>query len=554
MTNRLPSRLLLVALLCSCTGEIESAEGIDGPACAEDPTPASPRLEGMAWDLARDFDSDAPVCSADDPSCDRLDEPDADDEPPTLAALTDPLTSTDAYRTWPGGRIPYRFARDANGDPYVNSATRTALSQAMTNWEQLSEGRIDFVPKTSTDTAYVVIKQGAPRVRPFVGYRKGQVQELYLRDSEYITVIKHELGHVIGLHHEQRRTDRSSYIQVRSGNIVDSDTCRYQFATCSTCKKVGSYNRGSVMHYRTTDLGNCRTGPVLLKLDGTSISHYWKVTTKDLDAVATMYDAATPPPPPVDDDLPATGSVTSSEVCIAVTDASMEAGAAVQARTCDGMPDQDWRITSDGQLRVQHSLQCAAVVGCSGAGATLEQATCSPTAPDQKWQFADMQIVNGVGGATTSKCADVTDATGGSVVAFSPCTDSPTQRFQYRAETETIETMGLCVTSTATAAAGDNLTLAPCDGSDAQRWFQGRGGFVTRVNTARCMRVEGGPATGTKLELGDCTDAVDQRWALRGPIRDARAGLCLTGATTEEPIELTACDGGASQIWTFWSR
>jgi hypothetical protein len=554
--------LLIVLAACSAevAGEEEIIEPTD-PACAIDE--ASPRtVDELMWDLDRDLDSDRPVCSAGDPACDRLDAPDADDEIVDVGdmaidhdtgavtyALSDPLTTSGKYRAWPGGRIPYKYARDSAGNIYVNAATRTALSQAMTNWETLTEGRVKFRPKLSTDTAYVLITQGSPLVRPFVGYRAGQVQTLQLRDSEYVTVCKHELGHVIGLHHEQRRTDRLNYIQVRTANIVNTTTCKYQFATCSDCKKIGTYDRISVMHYRTTDLANCRTGPVLLKLDGTAISHYWQLSAKDLSAVATMYATTTPPPPPPTVELPESGSLVAAKTCAAVADASTVDGAAIQAATCAKSGAQDWRITSDGQLRVQHSLQCAAVVGCSVTGATIAQTACSPTAPQQKWTLTAMAIVNGMTGECLEAGAE------GSAVAFKACSGAATQQFDYRSELETIEINGLCVTATDRALAGDDIVLATCDGRDAQRWLQARGSFVSGANTARCMRVEAGPTTGTKLELGDCNDTVEQRWALRGAIRDGRAGLCLAGSETAgTALALAECDGSAPQTWTFWSR
>jgi hypothetical protein len=520
---------IVLAAACSSSAEPPIDETESDPACVEEDVAA--RSEELAWDLDRDPVSDVQVCPADNPGCDALDELDAyeEDEPTWQSdlepyGLTDPLTSAGKYRAWPNGRIPYVLAT-TNGVVQINAAARTALSQAMTNWEQLTEGRIKFRKRVSTDKAYVIVKQGSPRVSPFVGYRKDQVQTLYLRDSEYLTVTKHELGHVIGLHHEQRRTDRGSYIKVRNQYIVDSDTCRYQFATCSTCKPLGTYDRNSVMHYRTHDLPGCRTGSVLLKLDGSAISHVWKVSPKDLTSVAKMYappPAAPPPPPPSTAAMPESGSITSGTLCTAVAADNL-----LELAACNGMGNQDWRLTASGQLRVQDSLQCAGVIGCSVPGAAIEQATCSPTAPDQKWSFEAMTLLHGA----TGTCV-------GATLAADDCTKAA--QFTVRPDTETIELDGQCLT------AGTTITLAVCDGSTAQQWMQARGGFVSRVNTARCMRID---AAG-KLGLADCTDGADQRWALRGEIRDGRSDLCLAlaGAT----LALAACDG--TQAFTLWSR
>ena len=526
---------IVVFAACSSTTTDTPTATDEDPACAGDSVPSA-RSEELPWDLDRDPVTDTPVCPAEFPDCDRLDDVDAPDLDELMVqteltpyGLTE-VSATGKYRAWPNGRIPYRLAT-TNGVVQINAATRTALSQAMTNWEQLTEGRIKFRAKTSNDSTYVVVKQGSPRVSPFVGYRKDQIPTLYLRDSEYLTVTKHELGHVIGLHHEQRRTDRLSYIKVRNQYIVDSATCRYQFATCPTCKLLGSYDRNSVMHYRTHDLPGCRTGSVLLKLDGSAISHIWKVSSKDLSAVAKMYtppSAPPPQPPPSTPALPETGSITSGTLCAAIA-----ADNTLELRACAGTGDQDWRFTSDDQLRVQSTLGCAAVVGCSAEGAAIEPVTCAPEPLDQKWTFEDMALVHGA----TNTC--VTPALG-----FAACS-AETRPFVVRPGTEAIEIDGKCLTASGTA-----VSLAACDGSTAQHWFQARGGFVTRANTAHCLA-----RGGTKLALAMCSDEIDQRWALRGAIRDHRSDLCLQGGT--EPgtkLALAACDDSAAQQFTLWSR
>src|SRR5687767_5476271 len=110
---------IVLAAACSSTSSDPPIEEPDpDPACVEEETP-SVRSEELAWDLDRDPASDAPICPADNPGCDAVDddtpEIDLEEEPmweSDLATwgLTDPLTSTGRYRAWPGGRIPYVLA------------------------------------------------------------------------------------------------------------------------------------------------------------------------------------------------------------------------------------------------------------------------------------------------------------------------------------------------------------------------------------------------------------------------------------------------------------
>lgn len=59
----------------------------------------------------------------------------------------------------------------------------------------------------------------------------------------------HELGHALGLQHEQNRCDRDSYIWVYDANVLPD--WREQFTRqCSGYSLVAEYDESSVMHYQ----------------------------------------------------------------------------------------------------------------------------------------------------------------------------------------------------------------------------------------------------------------------------------------------------------------
>jgi hypothetical protein len=602
--------LVATGVLVACGAEDPSAG--DTP---EEDAVAEPELD---WELDDELDSADLACPPDNPECDGLEaactfeeeeEGDGSGAPGSeLMGVTDPKTSTGKYRAWPGGRIPYAFARDSKGNILLDATTREKLSKVMTAWETLTEGRVRFRQKSSTDTAYVEILTGKTLVRPFVGYRANRVQELYLKKGEVGPVIRHELGHVLGLHHEQRRSDRLKHIQVKSQNIVDSKHCRYQFSACSDCERLGSYDIASVMQYRSKrDLSACRIDgkPVLLKLDGSLIDHDWKISVKDLNSVALLYSGSCSPESnaqfcsrhakncgtfggtdncgnartascgsctspqtcggggtanvcgggtsSTSDPIPESGSLSVAGICADVAGGSTADGAKLLTWSCHGSGNQDFRVTKYRQLKVSHSLKCASVIGASVPGALVEQATCSSTAARQQWKFQNMEIVNGKNG----KCLYVPSSGyfSGQSVMFGSCTGSANQKFNYRPDTEELKAGGYCLTPRGGAATGNDVILRPCDGRLSQRWFQSRGGFVNRANTGQCLRVEGGPTSGTVAEVAECNDALGQRWALRGDIRDARSGLCLKGSSSSGvQLALDTCNASKAQKWTFWSR
>ena len=257
--------------------------------------------DGAFHHAESDSESSGAVCPAHDPDCDRIEEECVVEDREHVAAaktnapggstimgLGGPKNNAGKHKIWPKGRVPYKVHSS------VNSTTKSRLTSAMNEWQNKSKQRVRFVKATASDNAYVLVSEGSPRVE-FVGYRANTVSKLYLRDSEYQTVVRHELGHVLGLEHEHRRKDRGSHIQVISSNIVNTTSCKYQFSLCTDCAPLVNYNVKSVMHYRSTrDLSSCRVGgkAVLLNKSGGLINHEWVITGGDLNAIAELYGPA----------------------------------------------------------------------------------------------------------------------------------------------------------------------------------------------------------------------------------------------------------------------
>ena len=65
-----------------------------------------------------------------------------------------------------------------------------------------------------------------------------------------IGTILHELGHAIGFHHEQSRTDRDDYITVHWDNIATSS--EYNYEKAASASNLAPYDLDSIMHYAST--------------------------------------------------------------------------------------------------------------------------------------------------------------------------------------------------------------------------------------------------------------------------------------------------------------
>jgi hypothetical protein len=138
-----------------------------------------------------------------------------------------------AGQKWPGGVIPYEI------DPAASAETRSAFAGAKADYD--AKTTIRFVPRTNqADYVRIVTSDGC---WSYVGKIGGR-QDLSLGNGCGVNPARHELGHAVGLAHEQVRQDRDSWVTVNAGgsqNAIDWGTAGVP---------IGSYDFESMMHYR----------------------------------------------------------------------------------------------------------------------------------------------------------------------------------------------------------------------------------------------------------------------------------------------------------------
>jgi hypothetical protein len=150
-------------------------------------------------------------------------------DPHVAHAATVPRSST-----WPGGVVPFEV------DPALPDQGR--VINAINHWQQ-STG-IRFVGRT-TQTDYVRFTVGGG-CSSYVG-RIGGRQEVFLAAGCSTGNTIHEIGHAIGLWHEQSRQDRDNHVIVHWGNIIAG--YGNNFNKYGSGMDVGAYDLGSIMHY-----------------------------------------------------------------------------------------------------------------------------------------------------------------------------------------------------------------------------------------------------------------------------------------------------------------
>lgn len=149
---------------------------------------------------------------------------------------------------WPGGRIPYRI------DASVPKNWVPRVRQAIRHWE--TNTAIRFVEITGSPQSSHVVFFNAPnenRCQTTLGRPKSGPRMVQLASWCQWGNIAHEIGHVLGMHHENARSDRTNFIEIAFSSTA-SLLLRAQFdADPQRFQDVGPYCYDSIMHYGRTD-------------------------------------------------------------------------------------------------------------------------------------------------------------------------------------------------------------------------------------------------------------------------------------------------------------
>lgn len=153
---------------------------------------------------------------------------------------------------WPDGIIPFEI--DNCSMPHAIETIKKAIE----HWEENTCLR--FVERTSqTDYVYFTSSEADGGCFSDSVGRKGGKQTVNLQTTadpnqpicSSFGVVVHEIGHAIGLWHENSRPDRHSYLRVLHENInTDYEFAFLKRKSCRDSSQGVGYNYGSIMHYK----------------------------------------------------------------------------------------------------------------------------------------------------------------------------------------------------------------------------------------------------------------------------------------------------------------
>lgn len=207
-----------------------------------------------------------------------------------LAKIQDLARKTAVFRLklggsrWEQGIVPFEIADNL---PVLN---KLAVLQAIALWQKKTN--IRFVELTSENRQdykdYITfIPAVGTTCSSYVG-RHGGRQEINLAPRCSIMLTVHEIGHALGLWHEQSRSDRANFIQIIWENIQEDHKHNFE-QQLSDGKDFGDYDYQSIMHYSAYAFSKNGEKTIIPLIDGVEIGQRNQISEKDIAAINAMY-------------------------------------------------------------------------------------------------------------------------------------------------------------------------------------------------------------------------------------------------------------------------
>jgi hypothetical protein len=182
------------------------------------------------------------------------------------------------YR-WPGGKVAYQIA--------PGLARPERVRDAIAHWEQRT--RIRFVERTGANATQhkdYVSFEDLGGCSSHVG-RQGGRQPISLSPACSVGNAIHEIGHCLGLWHEQSREDRDEHVQILWQNIAEDK--RHNFDQhVDDGDDLGDYDHGSIMHYGAKAF-SVNGQDTIVARNGAAIGQRAALSAGDVAAIAKLY-------------------------------------------------------------------------------------------------------------------------------------------------------------------------------------------------------------------------------------------------------------------------
>lgn len=182
-------------------------------------------------------------------------------------------------RRWTDGIVPYAI------DPALPDLFR--IHDSIEHWEAVTG--IRFVLRDDSNAHlypdYVYFRPSTG-CSSYVG-RMGGMQPINLARGCTTGSTIHEIGHAVGLWHEQSRIDRDDYVTIHYENIRPETIFNFN-QHISDGEDIGVYDYDSIMHYPRWAFSKNGEDTIIPKQD-VEIGQRQVLSQGDIDAIAYMY-------------------------------------------------------------------------------------------------------------------------------------------------------------------------------------------------------------------------------------------------------------------------
>jgi len=198
-----------------------------------------------------------------------------------LAGIPQPKSAFyNGFIPWTSGNVYYSF------DASVTSFNQKVFLDCAAEWATFANLR--FIAR-STQANYILVTNNATLNGGLsaVGMSGGaQLLQIGTTAWNHSTIV-HELGHALGMCHEQQRSDRDSYVTIGTNNILSGHLPDFAILTASTNK--GPYDFLSVMHYARDAFSSNTLDTIQTK---PAYNQYINIMGRQFDPVLSTNDRA----------------------------------------------------------------------------------------------------------------------------------------------------------------------------------------------------------------------------------------------------------------------
>lgn len=176
---------------------------------------------------------------------------------------------------WPHGIVPYLI------DAALPRPERA--QQAIEHWN--TNTNIRLIPRTG-EANYIRFSPGSGCSSP-MGMQGGEQRITLGNDCTRGNAI-HEIGHALGMYHEQSSPNRDQFVEIKMENIKNEVKFNFDKATWLEAGTIGDYDYGSIMHYGAFAFSKNGQPTIIPKID-VQIGQREGLSHRDIAGINELY-------------------------------------------------------------------------------------------------------------------------------------------------------------------------------------------------------------------------------------------------------------------------